>query len=152
MSLPQVAHVKYHGVRSFLNPLSIPILTSFILGNNYSIKNISKGDAKLFFCQARKMREGEDLIQGRILSSSQFDRPTSKAFMLATWILQRLIARFIRLRYTGFAWYRKNLSQYERFATGRRLYFLCFLLGLALRRLPFIGSPPLINIQFVQVD
>jgi hypothetical protein len=129
-----------------------PLPISFILGNSYSIKNISQGDAKLFFCQARKMREGEDLIQGRILPSSQLDRPTSKFTMLAMWILQRLMERFVRLRYTGLSWYRKNLSQYERFATGRRLYFLCFLLGLALRRLPFIGSPPLIKIQFVQVD
>ncbi|KAF9462727.1 Mif2/CENP-C like-domain-containing protein [Collybia nuda] len=121
-------------------------------GNSYSIKNLSKGDAKIFFCQARKMSEGEDLIQGRLMPPNTFDRPASKALMLATWILQRLIARFIRLRYTGLAWYRKNLSKYERYATGRRLYFMCFLLGLALRRLPFIGSPPMLNIQFVSVD
>jgi len=122
-------------------------------GNNYSIRNISSQDAKLFFSQARKMSmsEDEELTRGSLLPSGRFDRPTSNASMLGAWILQRLIARFFRLRYAAMAWYKTNLPKYERFASGRRLYFLCFLLGLALRRLPFIGSPPLINIQIVQV-
>jgi hypothetical protein len=71
--------------------------------------------------------------------------------MLGMWLLQRLVAHIWRLHDRILAWYKKNLAKYERFATRRRLYLLFFVLGLMVRRLPFIGSPPLINIQFVRV-
>jgi hypothetical protein len=67
------------------------------------------------------------------------------------WLLQHLVAYIWRLRDRMQAWYKKNLAKYERFATTRRLYLLFFVLGLMVRRLPFVGSPPLINIQVVRV-
>jgi len=77
--------------------------------------------------------------------------PTSKASILAMWLLQRLVAYAWKLQGIVLAWYKKNLVKYERFATRRRLYLFFFVLGLMVRRLPFIGSPPLINIQFIRV-
>lgn len=123
-------------------------------GNDYSIKNISNKDARIFFCQGRKVLSGEveDHSHGSLLPSFRFlHRPSSKVSLLLAWLLPRLIARFTRFRYEALVWCKDTLPQYARFASGRRLYFLFFLLGLALRRLPFIGSPPLVNIQIVRV-
>ena len=136
------------------DPLPSPPL---IPGNNYSIKNTSSQHAKLFFCQARKVPVEPDEQHAHtnfptFLPTQRFDGlSTSKASMLAVWLLQRLVDRLLTLRNTSLVWYNKNLAKYERFATRRRLCLFFFLLGLAIRRLPFIGSPPMINIQFVRV-
>ncbi|KAF8077559.1 Mif2/CENP-C like-domain-containing protein [Lyophyllum atratum] len=109
-------------------------------GNDYSIRNISDKDAKLFFTQARKEE-----------SAIRLNRPSSKSLVLADWILQRVILNLLRLRTRAFAWYWKNLARYQHYFAGRRLYFIFFLLGLAVRRLPFIGSPPILNIQLIRM-
>jgi len=135
-------------------------------GNNYSIRNISSRDARIFFCQARKvpMSDNEEHARTSLLPTRHDGPPTSKALMLAMWFLQRLIAYIWRLRDRGLIWsrrilaqyqrilaqYQRILAQYEHLATKRRLCLLSFVLGLMVRRLPFLGTP-LINIQFVRI-
>ena len=97
------------------------------------------------------MSEDEEQARDSLLPTRHNGPPTSKAAMLAIWLLHRLIAHIWRLRDRLLVWYKKNLVKYERFATRQRLYLIFFVLGLMVRRLPFIGSPPLINIQFVRV-
>ncbi|GLB34531.1 putative mif2/CENP-C like [Lyophyllum shimeji] len=108
-------------------------------GNDYSIRNISDKDAKLFFTQARKEE-----------SPLRLNRPSTKTLLLADWLLQRLVARLLTLRAQAFDWYWRHLARYRHLFQGRRLYFLFFLLGLMVRRLPFIGSPPILNIQLIR--
>ncbi|RDB22217.1 hypothetical protein Hypma_010701 [Hypsizygus marmoreus] len=122
-------------------------------GNTYSIKNISNSNAKLFFAQARKpllIVDSDSLPGERHVPFNR--RPTTKAAMLLHWFFQRLITRLLQLRVTVLTWYRRHLSEFERYFMGRRLYFICFVLGLMIRRLPFIGSPPLLNIQIIRVS
>ncbi|KAF5369177.1 hypothetical protein D9615_009954 [Tricholomella constricta] len=114
-------------------------------GNDYSIRNITDKDAKLFFAQARKMRPDEED------ESVPLNRPTSKTLMLADWLLQRITLRLIKLRAQAFAWYWNHLAKYQHYVSGRRLYLICFLFGLLVRRLPFIGSPPILNVQLIRL-
>ncbi|KAG6853026.1 hypothetical protein C0991_007397 [Blastosporella zonata] len=114
-------------------------------GNFYTIRNISEKEAKLFFTQTRKP-ESETTVD-----TSDVNRPSSKSFILADWLLQHVVARLLRLRVKAFDWYWKNLAKYRHLLTTRRLYFLFFILGLMVRRLPFVGSPPILNIQLVRL-
>ncbi|KAG6915745.1 hypothetical protein DXG01_010042 [Tephrocybe rancida] len=112
--------------------------------NFYTIRNISEKEAKLFFTQTRKSEPGT-------VDTGGSNRPTTKSFILADWLLQRIVANLLRLRVTAFDWYWKNLAKYRHHFTTRRLYFLFFILGLMVRRLPFVGSPPILNIQLIRL-
>ncbi|KAG5650631.1 hypothetical protein H0H81_011544 [Sphagnurus paluster] len=117
-------------------------------GNTYSIRNICDKDAKLIFTQARRVRGQEDHLGSGAPTTAL---PSSKSLILIDWLLQRAMVHFVRLRTRAFAWYWRHLARYRHWASGRRLYFLCFLLGLMIRRLPFIGSPPILNLQLIRV-
>ena len=114
-------------------------------GNFYTIRNISEKEAKLFFTQTRKPEP--DMT----VDTKGVNRPTSKTFLLAEWILKHLVTHFLRLRSKAFDWYWHNLARYQHHFTTRRLYLFFFVLGLMIRRLPFIGSPPILNFQFVRL-
>ncbi|KAG6855364.1 hypothetical protein H0H87_004309 [Tephrocybe sp. NHM501043] len=119
------------------------VLCIFPLGNFYTIRNISEKEAKLFFTQTRKP-------DSATVDTGSVNRPSSKSFILADWLLQHIAAYILRLRVKTFEWYWKNLARYRHHFTTRRLYFLFFALGLMVRRLPFIGSPPILNIQLIR--
>ncbi|KAG6885874.1 hypothetical protein C0993_008393 [Termitomyces sp. T159_Od127] len=91
-------------------------------GNFYTIRNISAKEAKLFFAQTRNP-EPETTVD-----TKGTNRPTSKTFLLAEWFIKHLVTYLIRFRSKAFDWYWNNLA----------------------RRLPFIGSPPILNIQLVR--
>ncbi|KAG6811434.1 hypothetical protein H0H92_007395 [Tricholoma furcatifolium] len=111
-------------------------------GNYYSIRNISEKEAKVFFTQTRKVLEP---------TVEAICRPSSKSFMVADWLLQHILAYFFRFRARAYDWYWLTLTRYRHHFTPRRLYFLFFVLGLMIRRLPFIGSPPILNIQLIRL-
>ncbi|KAG6902257.1 hypothetical protein C0995_002629 [Termitomyces sp. Mi166 len=112
-------------------------------GNFYTIRNISEKEAKLFFTQTRKPEPEVTL------DTKGTNRPTSKTFLLAEWFLKHLVTYFLRLRSKAFDLYWYNLARYQHHFTTRRLYLLFFVFGLIIRRLPFIGSPPMLNIQIL---
>lgn len=145
-----IIEVKIH-----INSYTVASGGSFMVprGNNYSLKNISNYDARVFFCQALKLRmnENEEHAHTSFLPTPHEGTPTSKTALWAMWILQRLVPHVWKLHDRVLAWYRNNLAKYEHFATRQRLFLLFFVLGLMVRRLPFVGSPPLINIQFIRV-
>ncbi|KAG5643221.1 hypothetical protein DXG03_001344 [Asterophora parasitica] len=115
-------------------------------GNDYTIRNISSQPAKLFFTQARKSRaiDGDE-------GSVRLNKPSSKTLILADWLLQRMVLQLIKLRAQAFDWYWRYLARYQHLFTGRRLYFVFFLLGLMVRRMPFVGSPPILNVQLIRL-
>ena len=70
--------------------------------------------------------------------------------MILHWLVPRLIDRFIRIRTAALVCYQRYLAKYEGIFSGRRLCLIFFILGLIVRRLPFIGSPPILNIQLIR--
>jgi hypothetical protein len=72
----------------------------------------------------------------------------SKTVMLLSWVMKLLKARVGEYQAVIMRIYKRRVAQYM---NTQRLCLICFVLGLAVRRLPFVGSPPILNIQFIGV-
>ncbi|KAF8884818.1 Mif2/CENP-C like-domain-containing protein [Infundibulicybe gibba] len=121
-------------------------------GNNYAIKNICGRDVKIFFSQARKVAATppEEATRRSFLPSHLFEQPTSRAAILIAWLLEGLLIRIKPFQRQLISSYKSAVWKCRPYATPRRLYLLSFILGLLVRRLPFIGTLPLINIQVIR--
>lgn len=119
-------------------------------GNTYSIKNPSTTDpAHLVFMQARVSHTNATPFPPLDTPPPMFlNEPLTKTMMLLTWLIKLLKARVGEYQAVIMRIYKRRVAQYMNM---QRLCLICFVLGLAVRRLPFVGSPPILNIQFIGV-
>ncbi|KAJ3906204.1 Mif2/CENP-C like-domain-containing protein [Lentinula edodes] len=128
-------------------------------GNVYFIENICERAAKLMFVQAREVTAGEQDDPLRLVRGQPPPRlfpalPKSKLFILAGWVIERLLKRFTKYRRVILTWYLRSAMQVGRYVQGPRAYkayMAFFILGFFFRSLgPSRSLLPRINVQVIR--
>ncbi|KAJ3886507.1 Mif2/CENP-C like-domain-containing protein [Lentinula edodes] len=128
-------------------------------GNVYFIENICERTTKLMFVQAREVTAGEQddplrLVRGQSPPKLFPALPKSKLFILAGWVIERLLKRFTKYRRVILTWYLRSAMQVGRYVQGPRAYkayMAFFILGFLFRSLgPSRSLLPRINVQVIR--